>query len=70
MATATRALMEKVTADPELFYDKLKDRAYAYEDSPIRIYGRYLRWKAKSPGTAIKLRGFLQGTGRCRSANG
>jgi hypothetical protein len=29
-------LMEKVTADPELFYDKLKDRAYTYEDSPYQ----------------------------------
>ena len=36
LATATRALMEKVTADPELFYDKLKDRAYTYEDSPYQ----------------------------------
>lgn len=36
LAAATRALMEKVTADPELFYDKLKDRAYTYEDSPYQ----------------------------------
>ena len=27
---------KKVTADPELFYDKLKDRAYTYEDSPYQ----------------------------------
>lgn len=36
LAAATRALMEKVAADPQLFYDNLKDRAYTYEDSPYQ----------------------------------
>ena len=34
LAAATRALMEKVAADAQLFNDNLKDRAYTYEDSP------------------------------------
>lgn len=29
-------IMGKVTADPQLFYDNLKDRAYTYEDSPYQ----------------------------------